>query len=89
MSIWKLSNVRQQKASFSWGHNAGSGRCVIAGGYVAPGNVDTIDKFSLNSSDGAFTPSNVSVDVVTQFESTAQAPPISSGKFVYFPFHAH
>ena len=45
MSIWKLSNVRQQKASFSWGHNAGSGRCVIAGGYVAPGNVDTIDKF--------------------------------------------
>ena len=43
-------------------------------------------QFSLNSSDGAFTPSNVSVDVVTQFESTAQAPPISSGKFVYFPF---
>ena len=53
MSIWKLSNVRQQKASFSWGHNAGSGRCVIAGGYVAPGNVDTIDKFSLNSSANA------------------------------------
>jgi len=43
-------------------------------------------QFSLNSSDGAFTPSNVSVDVVTQFESTAQAPPVSSGKFVYFPF---
>ena len=43
-------------------------------------------QFSLNSSEGAFTPSNVSVDVVTQFESTAQAPPISSGKFVYFPF---
>ena len=36
-------------------------------------------QFSLNSSDGAFTPSNVSVDVVTQFESTAQAPPVSSG----------
>ena len=43
-------------------------------------------QFSLNSSDGAFTPSNVSVDVVTQFESTSEAPPISSGKFVYFPF---
>ena len=43
-------------------------------------------QFSLNSSEGAFTPSNVSVDVVTQFESTAQAPPVSSGKFVYFPF---
>ena len=53
MSIWKLSNVRQQKASFSWGHNAGSGRCVIAGGYVSPGNVDTIDKFNLNSSANA------------------------------------
>ena len=43
-------------------------------------------QFSLNSSEGAFTPSNVSVDVVTQFESTAKTPPISSGKFVYFPF---
>ena len=43
-------------------------------------------QFSLNSSEGAFTPSNVSVDVVTQFESTSKAPPVSSGKFVYFPF---
>ena len=43
-------------------------------------------QFSLNSSEGAFTPSNVSVDVVTQFESTSEAPPVSSGKFVYFPF---
>jgi hypothetical protein len=42
-------------------------------------------QFNLNSKD-AFTPSSVSVDVVTQFESTAKAPPVSSGKFVYFPF---
>ena len=53
MSIWKLSNVRKQKASFSWGHNGGSGRCVVAGGYVSPANVNTIDKFSLNSSANA------------------------------------
>ncbi len=43
-------------------------------------------QFSLNSEGSAFSPSSVSVDVVTQFESTSQAPPISSGKFVYFPF---
>ena len=42
-------------------------------------------QFSLNS-EGSFSPSTVSVDVVTQFESTAKTPPISSGKFVYFPF---
>ena len=53
MSIWKLSNVRKQKASFSWGHNGGSGRCVVAGGYVSPANVNTIDKFNLNSSANA------------------------------------
>ena len=43
-------------------------------------------QFSLSSSEGAFTPSNVSVDVVTQFESTSKTPPVSAGKFVYFPF---
>ena len=43
-------------------------------------------QFSLNSEGSTFSPSSVSVDVVTQFESTSQAPPISSGKFVYFPF---
>ena len=42
-------------------------------------------QFSLNSKE-AFTPSSVSVDVVTQFESTSKTPPVSSGKFVYFPF---
>ena len=42
-------------------------------------------QFNLNSPD-AFTPNSVSVDVVTQFESTSKAPPVSSGKFVYFPF---
>ena len=43
-------------------------------------------QFSLNSEGEGFTPSTVSVDVVTQFESTSKAPPVSSGKFVYFPF---
>jgi len=43
-------------------------------------------QFSLNSEGSAFSPSSVSVDVVTQFESTSTAPPVSSGKFVYFPF---
>ena len=43
-------------------------------------------QFSLNNSGESFSPSTVSVDVVTQFESTAKAPPVSSGKFVYFPF---
>jgi hypothetical protein len=42
-------------------------------------------QFNLNSQN-AFTPNSVSVDVVTQFESTNKAPPVSSGKFVYFPF---
>ncbi len=43
-------------------------------------------QFSLNHEGGTFSPSTVSVDVVTQFESTSKAPPVSSGKFVYFPF---
>ena len=43
-------------------------------------------QFSLNSEGEGFTPSTVSVDVVTQFESTSKAPPVSSGRFVYFPF---
>jgi hypothetical protein len=43
-------------------------------------------QFSLNSEGTTFSPSSVSVDVVTQFESTSKAPPVSSGKFVYFPF---
>ena len=43
-------------------------------------------QFSLNHEGGSFSPSTVSVDVVTQFESTSKAPPVSSGKFVYFPF---
>ena len=43
-------------------------------------------QFSLNNEGGNFSPATVSVDVVTQFESTSKAPPISSGKFVYFPF---
>jgi len=43
-------------------------------------------QFSLNNSGQSFSPATVSVDVVTQFESTAKAPPVSSGKFVYFPF---
>ena len=43
-------------------------------------------QFSLNSEGTSFSPSSVSVDVVTQFESTSKAPPVSSGKFVYFPF---
>ncbi len=43
-------------------------------------------QFSLSSEGEGFTPSSVSVDVVTQFESTSQAAPVSSGKFVYFPF---
>ena len=42
-------------------------------------------QFMINSKE-SFSPSTVSIDVVTQFESTAQAPPISAGKFVYFPF---
>jgi hypothetical protein len=43
-------------------------------------------QFSLNSEGANFSPSSVSVDVVTQFESTSKTPPVSSGKFVYFPF---
>ena len=43
-------------------------------------------QFSLNHEGGSFSPSTVSVDVVTQFESTSKAPPVSSGRFVYFPF---
>ena len=43
-------------------------------------------QFSLNSEGEGFTPATVSVNVVTQFESTSKAPPVSSGKFVYFPF---
>ncbi len=43
-------------------------------------------QFSLNNSGESFAPATVSVDVVTQFESTSKAPPVSSGKFVYFPF---
>lgn len=42
-------------------------------------------QFRLNSKD-ALTPSSVTVDVVTQFESSSKAAPVSSGKFVYFPF---
>ena len=43
-------------------------------------------QFSLSSQGEGFSPANVSVNVVTQFESTSKAPPVSSGKFVYFPF---
>ena len=43
-------------------------------------------QFSLNNSGESFSPATVSVDVVTQFESTSKAPPVSSGRFVYFPF---
>ena len=42
-------------------------------------------QFMINSQTN-FSPNSVSIDVVTQFESTAQAPPVSAGKFVYFPF---
>ena len=48
--------------------------------------VSDFQQFSLSSEGEGFTPSSVSVDVVTQFESTSQAAPVSSGKFVYFPF---
>ena len=53
MSIWKLVDVRGQKANFDWGHNGGSGRCVVAGGYVSPANVNTVDTFNLNSTANA------------------------------------
>ena len=43
-------------------------------------------QFNLNSGDQALSPSSISVDVATNFESTSSVPPVSAGKFVYFPF---
>ena len=43
-------------------------------------------QFTLNSGDQALSPSTISVDIATQFESTSKVAPVSAGKFVYFPF---